>query len=393
MEKVILKWVTGCSGFLTIVACVSLYLFPSIKENMVVEPSLNLMPEMMAQVEIEIQPELNPVVGDTQADDTQVSGTQADDTQADDAHADDTQANASQVGSQKPEQSVEQKEELNIELPDGLDGSNVTITNDYLTQTVWIRFDEGVDNYSEYYRVYGSSNHISSLSYYKDGEAGVLEIKLDQVCELSYRYREDFLCLEFVDPHDIYDKVIVVDAGHGGRAPGAVKKDVYEKNLNLAIVKEIKALFDEIDDNSVKVYYTRLTDTNPTLAQRVGLANEVNADLFISIHNNSSASGKFNERQGTMVLYSQSDTSEYSSKRFAEICIQNVNETTGSKRRGLAQGDYIHIVRNSEVPVALIEVGYMTNLEELAKLQTAEYQKLVAQGVYNAVMQAFEEGY
>ena len=372
MEKLILKWVTGCSGCLTFVVCVCLYFLPTIKESMIVEPEIHLLPETVVQVQIEEtidvpieKPVKPPVVDSTEGTETETPDV--------------------------PEEPVEEKEQLNIELPDGLDGSNVAITNNYLTQTVLIRFDKGVDDYSQEYRVYGSSNHISSLVYYKDGEADVLEVQLDQVCELSYEYREDFLCVEFIDPHDIYDKVIVVDAGHGGRAPGAVKKDVYEKNLNLAMVKEIKALFDA--EENIKVYYTRLDDTNPTLAQRAELANKAKADLFISIHNNASASGKFNERQGTMVLYSQSDTEELSSKSFAEICIQNVNSTTGSKRRGLAKGDHIYIIRTSEVPVALIEVGYMTNLEELAKLQTEEYQKLVAQGVYNAVMEAFEEGY
>lgn len=367
MEKIILKWVTGCSGFLTIAACVCLYLFPTIKESMLVEPTINLMPEKVVQVEI-IQEELPEGLAGTE--DTQIGDEP-----------------------EREEQPEEKKDELNIELPAGLDGRNVTISNDYLTQTVSIRFDMGVDNYSEMYQVYGSSNHVSSLSYYKDKDAGILEIQLDQLCELTYRYHDGFLALTFIDPHEIYDKVIVVDAGHGGRAPGAVKKGVNEKDLNLAILTEIKALFDEIDDNSVKVYYTRTTDTNPSLATRVGLANAAKADLFISIHNNSSASGKFNEKNGTMVLYNENDTSELSSKQFAEICLTNVMETTGSNRRGLAKGSYVHIVRNSQVPVALIEVGYMTNLQELAKLQTEEYQKQVAQGVYNAVMQAFEEGY
>lgn len=354
MEKIILKWVTGCSGFLTVAVCVCLYFFPTIKETMVVEPEIDLAPEAVVQVQVQQSP--TDIVEDDKA-------------------------------------AEEYKEQLNIELPEGIDGSDITISNHYLTQTVFVRFDKGVDNYSDNYRVYGSSDYIASVGYYKEGEAGVLEIKLDQVCELSYTYREGFLCMDFIDPHEIYDKVIVVDAGHGGRAPEAVKKDVYEKNLNLAIVKQIQAIFEAADDKSIKVYYTRLDDTNPTLSQRVGLANKANADLFISIHNNSSASGKFNDRNGTMVLYNQADESEFSSKRFAEMCLQNVMETAGSNRRGLAKGNYVHIVKNSKVPVALIEVGYMTNLEELAKLQTEEYQKLVAQGVYNAVMQAFEEGY
>jgi N-acetylmuramoyl-L-alanine amidase len=70
-----------------------------------------------------------------------------------------------------------------------------------------------------------------------------------------------------------------------------------------------------------------------------------------------------------------------------------VTAALGSKDIGLVKGDSIYIIRTSEVPVALIEVGFMTNREELANLNTQEYQKLAAQGIYNAIEQAFEEGY
>ena len=354
MEKIILRWVTSCLGLLTVGVCVCLYFFPSLKETMTAEPEIDLILETVVEVPVQQSP------GDVVKDEDEA-------------------------------QKYEGK--LNIELPEGIDGSNITISNHYLTQTVSVVFEKGVDNYSDNYRVFGSSDYISSVGYYKEGEIGVLEIKLDQVCELSYTDHNGYLCIDFIEPHEIYDKVIVIDAGHGGRAVGAVKKGVCEKDLNLAIVKQIQTLFETADDKSIKVYYTRLDDTNPTLSQRVGLANKAHADLFISIHNNSASSGKFTSRNGTLVLYNQADDSEFSSKRFAEMCLQNVAESAGSNKRGLAKGNYVYIVKNSQVPVALIEVGYMTNLEELEKLQTEEYQKLVAQGVYNAVIQAFEEGY
>lgn len=353
-DKKILKGILGCAIVLVVLVCVGGYVLPLLKGA-----KKTTTPEVGVQIEV-VKPENVPTVGAP-------------------AEEEDT------------EESAWKNDKLNIELPEGLDGRNVKISNDYLNQTVTVRFDKGVADYSQKYHVFGSSKHISTVSYYMEGEAGVLEIKLDQVCEFSYTYREKFLCVKLMDPHEIYDKVIVVDAGHGGRAVGAVRKGVCEKDLNLAIVKEIKELFDNKKD--IKVYYTRLDDTNPTLSQRVELANKAKADLFISIHHNSASSTTFTDRQGTLVMCSQSDTSEYSSARFAEICLRNINETAGSKRRGLGNGDNLHIIKNSEVPAALIEVGYMTNLEELAKLQTTEYQKLVAQGVYNAVMEAFEEGF
>ncbi len=283
---------------------------------------------------------------------------------------------------------------LNIELPDGIEGKDVQITNDYINNTVYVRFAKGVDDYSDKYSVKGSSNHISNLSYYKDGEAGVLEITLDKACEHLYSFQGRFLCVEFKELHEVYDKVIVVDAGHGGRMPGAVKKGIKEKDLNLGIVKQLKELLDDVEEKKLKVFYTRLEDVNPSLAERADMANRLEADLFISVHNNASASGAFNNQNGTMVLYSPGEPGDpEASRRLAEICLQNVNASTGSRNLGLVKADDIYIIRSSEVPVALIEVGYMTNTEELNKLCDPEYQKKAAQGIYNAIMQAFEEGF
>ena len=66
---------------------------------------------------------------------------------------------------------------------------------------------------------------------------------------------------------------------------------------------------------------------------------------------------------------------------------------TGSANKGLVTGNEMYIIRNSEAPVALLEVGFMTNYEELNLLCSEEYQIRVAQGIYNAVMRAFAEGY
>lgn len=342
MERKILKWMTGCLGVLTIAMCAGLYFLPTIKEGLVV--AAETIPEVKVQeAAIEI------------------------------------------------EETVIDKEKLNIELPENMQGKDVKIINDYVNHTIFVRFAKAVDNYSDNYVVRGSSNHIANLSYYKDGEEGVLEINLDTACEHFYSYKDGFLCMELKDLHEVYENIVVIDAGHGGKMPGAVKKDILEKNLNLQMVLQIKELFDEVDEKKVKVFYTRLEDVNPSFSERVELANNLEADLFISIHNNASGSGKFNSQNGTVVLYGSDDNNE--SKHLAQICLENVNASTGSKNLGVVKRDDLYIIRNSDVPVALIEVGYMTNTNELDNLCNPEYQKKVAEGVFNAVMQAFEEGF
>ena len=156
---------------------------------------------------------------------------------------------------------------------------------------------------------------------------------------------------------------------------------------------ELKKILDADTEDHIGVYYTRTDDSDPSLEKRVQLANKANADLFISVHNNSSASGKMSGMNGTQVLYSESDDSELSSQRLAQICLDHVSSAFESTSIGLLPGDDIYIIRSSEVPVALVEVGFMTNADELAKLNSQEYQAKAAEGIYEAIKQAFEEGY
>lgn len=279
--------------------------------------------------------------------------------------------------------------QLSLKLPDGVEGSAVLVSNDYLTQTIRIEVPGTDTSYFDNYPIAGSSNHIDTLSYTREGEEGVIEIVMDKVYELDTQYDSEYYYFNFVAPQEIYDKVVVIDAGHGGRAPGATKQGVNEKDIDLAIVLQLQKIFAESDSN-IGVYFTRTDDSNPTFDQRVQLANKSDANLFISVHNNSIKSGRMSSTKGTQVMY---DESSERSKDFAQICLEEVTEEIGSKNKGLVEGDSIYIIRTSEVPVALIEVGFMTNQEELNLLRTEEYQWQTAQGIYNAILRAFEEGY
>ncbi len=286
-------------------------------------------------------------------------------------------------------QTEAKKGQLSIRLPDGVDGSSVNVSYDYVTQTIQARLPWTGMAYFDSYPVSGSSSYINTLSYARQGEEGVIEIVTDQVYELDTLYDEENYYFNFLTPQEVYDKVVVIDAGHGGRAPGATKQGVNEKDIDLAIVLELKKIFEESDEN-IGVYFTRTDDSNPTFDQRVQLANKSGANLFISIHNNSTRSGRMSSTNGTQVMY---DERSEASRQFAQICLEEVTEGLGSRNKGLVEGDTIYIIRTSEVPVALIEVGFMTNQKELDLLRTEDYQRQAAKSVYQAVLRAFEEGY
>ncbi len=284
---------------------------------------------------------------------------------------------------------AEFEQQLCIELPQGMELDEVIIENDYVKQLITIQIPDVADNYFLEHPLLGRSNNINDL-YMANGR---IEITMDAVYEPECTLEDGRLYLDFLQPQDIYDKVIVIDAGHGGGAPGAIKQGIMEKDINLAIVKELKELLDK-NDRNIGVYYTRTEDVNPTFEQRAQLGGKAGANLFISVHSNSTVDGLMSSYNGTEVMYDELKSEEgFSSKRLAQICLEEATASMGSKNNGVTYGNSIYIIRNSEVPVALIEVGFMTNQQELNKLTSQDYQKKAAQGIYSAIMRALDEGF
>lgn len=284
---------------------------------------------------------------------------------------------------------AEFEQQLCIELPQGMGLDEVLVENDYVKQIITVQIPDVGSDYFLVHPLLGRSNHINDL-YMADGR---IEITMDAVYEPECTVEDSHLYLDFLHPQDIYDKVVVIDAGHGGGAPGAIKQGIMEKDINLAIVKELKKLLDE-NDRNIGVYYTRTEDVNPTFEQRAQLGGKAGANLFLSVHSNSTVDGLMSAYNGTEVMYDEQKSEEgFSSRNLAQICLEETTAALGSKNNGVTYGNSIYIIRNSEVPVALIEVGFMTNQEELEKLTSTEYQKKAAQGIYSSIMRALDEGY
>ncbi len=281
------------------------------------------------------------------------------------------------------------KGQLRLELPKGVDGHKVEITNQYIRQEIEIEIPKIRNSYFYDYPMIGSSDSITDITFETQGGKGIINITMDGVYEPKVTYEGSYLYLDFVHPKDLYDKIIVVDAGHGGNAPGATKQGASEKDIDLAIVKQLKLLLDRADE-SIGVYYTRTDDTNPSLESRAALANELSADLFLSVHNNSTASGRMSGISGTEVMYRAGDESG-KSKQFAQICLEQLLQKLGSENKGVVAGDDIYIIREARMPVALVEVGFMTNQEELDKLRSKDYQKASAEALYEAIIRSLEE--
>lgn len=187
---------------------------------------------------------------------------------------------------------------------------------------------------------------------------------------------------------------VIVDAGHGGFDGGAVANDgTNEKDINLKISLKLN---DILKDKGINTILTRSTDdaVNDDSAKtirekkvsdirnRMKLINDTENSVFVSIHQNSYTSSKY---RGTQVFYSP-NTDE--SREIAQsIQSSVVTELQPDNTRQIKQcGSEVYLIYNARRPAVLVECGFMTNSEELAKLKTEDYQQRIAECIANGIL-------
>ena len=224
---------------------------------------------------------------------------------------------------------------------------------------------------------------------------------------------------------DAQTKIVVLDAGHGGKDPGAIGKKSKEKDITLKIVTKVGHYLTENTKN-VKVIYTRTTDVFVPLEERADIANKNKADLFVSVHvnatSNKSVHGaqtyvmglhksednlKLAVKENSAILYEDNYTEKYQgydpnspetyiimslfqsayrdmSLDLAEKIQNQFKDRAGRRDMGVKQAGFL-VLWQTTMPSVLIEVGFITNKSEEAYLNTEYGQDIIASAIYRAI--------
>ena len=226
--------------------------------------------------------------------------------------------------------------------------------------------------------------------------------------------------------------VVVIDAGHGGNDPGAIGKISREKDINLKVALKLGSLI-RSNCKDVKVIYTRNKDVFVSLNRRAEIANNVKADLFISIHTNALAKNNtikgastwtlglakteanlsVAKRENSVILYEDDYQTTYAgfdpnssesyiifefmqdkymsqSVRFASIVQQHFKTICRRTDRGVHQGGFL-VLKASAMPSVLVELGFISTPEEERYMNSKEGVDNLSRGIYSAFLQYKEE--
>ncbi|WP_235549899.1 N-acetylmuramoyl-L-alanine amidase family protein [Paenibacillus sp. Soil766] len=167
---------------------------------------------------------------------------------------------------------------------------------------------------------------------------------------------------------------VILDAGHGDNDPGALSiTGKHEKEFTLATAKKVEALLAK--DKRLHVLMTRSDDTFIPLDDRVSFANDISADLFLSIHGNSAKATV----SGTETYYNRPESLD-----FANVIHKYAVPATGFADRKVRQADF-RVITKTSMPAVLLEVGYLSNKNDESAMYKEPFQDKLAASLVAAI--------
>ncbi len=172
---------------------------------------------------------------------------------------------------------------------------------------------------------------------------------------------------------------LVVDAAHGGTDTGASSSGVSEKTITLAVAKQVQILGKEL---GVNVLLTRDGDHNLSLADRTNFSRRNNADVFLSLHMNVDPSDPETNGINCMIAANERNTEV---QRLAESLNDQLQRVTGMSFRGTKTGNP-YVLKNNAAPAAIIELGYLSNSNDLNFMKDDRNQRTIASEILKSVI-------
>lgn len=298
-----------------------------------------------------------------------------------------------QVNSGESYQIIEEQNEwVKVQLGD-LEG---WITKEFITisdgetkeveETIQSKLEAVTIQYNNTHLRAGASTDHEIVSYVDRDETFDVLSETENWLEISNGDVQGFVHRQLIEVQNrttsnvgLKNKTIVIDPGHGGRDVGAIGVNgSYEKDITFLSASELER---ELIALGANVYMTRTDDAFIPLDSRPLLANAVDADAFLSLHYNSFPEAPSAAGIETFYFHDQD-------QQLAQYIHNEIIKETDERDRGTTFGDF-QVIRQNFKPGVLLELGFLSNEENEALLNTNAYQRKIVSGVINGLQKFF----
>lgn len=197
-------------------------------------------------------------------------------------------------------------------------------------------------------------------------------------------FKEDSFLRNYINRN----KIIIIDAGHGGKDPGTIGiNNVYEKDVNLDISKK---LYRELKKMGHKVVLTRTRDEYVENPKRAHLANKRRARVFVSIHCNALENNT--TTKGIQVLYfpdRESNIDDPDNEVLARMILDKLLLSTEGVDKGVVEREDLIVLNQTNMPAVIVETGFLSSRDEAELLITNEYQDKIVDGIIEGLISYF----
>lgn len=278
-------------------------------------------------------------------------------------------------------------EYMDIPLPPGVEPEDIVIENHYMDKELHIILPKPRTLFYATNEIGGNHSSITDGHFIQGEKDLTLSFKVDGIYEYKSVFEDNNLYITFLNPREVYDRIVVIDPAYGGSDVGIERNDIKAKEVTLDVAMLLKTFLDE---EGIKAYFTRMDDVNPSETGRVALANETKTDMYVRIEVDAkSEEGIY----GVTACYNDDFfIPGFGSVNLADALESELATAVKSKALGLEEADQdAYALRHSTVPSAAVRVGCVTNKQEALLLGRGDYREKIASGLFNGIMKAYEQ--
>ncbi|MFV0440540.1 MAG: N-acetylmuramoyl-L-alanine amidase [Lachnospirales bacterium] len=223
---------------------------------------------------------------------------------------------------------------------------------------------------------------IDNISYSGQGTSSQIVVNLNKPRAFELSDNGDSWTFTPKLVSEVYDKVVLLDAGHGGTDPGTTYGSYQEKEIVLDITKRAeKVLNEQYPDENIKVYLSRRIDTIIPLYSIPEYKDEMQPDMFVSVHVNSA--GGITSANGTETYYKESHSYD-----LAKVFHKHLLAKMGTSDRKVKNSNFV-VIRDTDIPSVLLEIAFISNYSDRQKLMSSEYRDYTAEAIAAGVVEGF----